>query len=45
MNGDGVVTVLGENRTFAVTSGSFADAFAANDVHIYAIDLTTATCN
>ena len=45
MSGDGVVTVLGENRTFAVTNGSFGDAFAANDVHIYEIDLTAVTCN
>ena len=45
MNGDGVVTVLGENRSFAATGGSFADLFASNDVHIYAIDLTAVTCN
>ena len=45
MSGDGVVTVLGESRTFAVTNGSFGDAFAANDVHIYQIDLTTVTCH
>ena len=45
MTGDGTVTVLGENRTFAVTDGSFGDAFAANDVHIYEIDLTAVTCN
>jgi hypothetical protein len=45
MSGDGLVTVLGESRSFAVTSGSFGDAFAANDVHIYELDLTAATCN
>ena len=45
MSGDGTVTVLGENRTFAVTEGAFGDAFAANDVHIYEIDLTAVTCN
>jgi len=45
MSGSAVVTALGENRTLAVTAGSFGDAFAANDVHIYEIDLTTATCD
>jgi hypothetical protein len=45
MSGNGVVTVLGESRSFAVTAGAFEDAFAANDVHIYEIDLSAVTCN
>ena len=31
------VTVLGENRTIALTGGSFTDAFADWDVHLYHI--------
>jgi hypothetical protein len=45
MSGYGVVTVLGENRSFAVTDGTFEDVFAANDVHIYEIDLSAVTCD
>ena len=45
MSGNGVATVLGENRSVAVTGGSFGDAFAANDVHIYELDLTAVTCD
>ena len=45
LTGNGVATVVGENRTVAVTGGSFSDAFAANDVHIYQIDLATVTCH
>jgi hypothetical protein len=45
LGGYGVVSVLGENRSFAVTDGTFEDLFAANDVHIYQIDLTAVTCN
>ncbi len=45
MTGSAVATVVGENRTVNVTKGHFADAFAANDVHVYVIDLSTATCN
>jgi hypothetical protein len=45
MTGNAVVTVLGESRTFAVTNGAFGDAFAANDVHLYEIDLAAATCD
>ena len=44
MTGSAVATVLGENRTVNVTKGHFTDAFAANDVHVYVIDLSTATC-
>jgi len=44
MTGSAVATVLGENRTVNVTKGRFTDAFAANDVHVYVIDLSTATC-
>jgi hypothetical protein len=42
---DGSVTVVGENRTIDLASGKFADDFAANDVHLYALDLSTVTCN
>jgi hypothetical protein len=45
MTGSAVASVLGENRTVSVTKGQFTDAFAANDVHVYVIDLSTATCN
>jgi hypothetical protein len=44
MTGSGVAKVLGENRTIPVTGGKFADAFAANAVHIYQIDFAAATC-
>ena len=44
MSGDAMATVLGESRSFLVTAGAFEDAFAANDVHIYQIDLTAVTC-
>jgi hypothetical protein len=44
MSGGGVATVAGESRTVEIVAGRFSDAFAANDVHIYQIDLTTATC-
>jgi hypothetical protein len=45
MTGSAVATVVGEGRTVAVTTGKFSDAFAANGVHVYAIDLSTAKCN
>ena len=45
MTGNAVATVVGENRTVEVTAGKFADAFAANGVHIYKIDLSMITCN
>ena len=44
MAGTATATVVGENRTLKVAGGTFSDAFAASDVHIYQIDLTTATC-
>jgi hypothetical protein len=44
MTGGATATVVGESRTVKVTAGKFSDSFAANDVHIYAIDLTAATC-
>jgi hypothetical protein len=44
MTGSAVATVRGENRTVNVTKGHFTDAFAASDVHVYVIDLSTATC-
>jgi hypothetical protein len=43
-NGSATATVVGENRTVAVAGGSFGDAFAANGVHVYEIDLGAATC-
>jgi hypothetical protein len=45
MTGNGVATVVGENRTIDVAAGKFSDAFAANGVHIYQIDLAAVTCN
>jgi hypothetical protein len=44
MTGDAVATVVGENRTVKVGAGAFTDSFAANGVHIYRVDLSTATC-
>jgi hypothetical protein len=44
MTGAATATVVGESRTVKVSAGTFSDAFAASDVHIYQIDLTTATC-
>ena len=44
MTGGGVATVVGENRTVAIAAGTFSDAFAANGVHIYRIDLSAVTC-
>lgn len=44
MTGNGVATVVGENRTIPVAAGGFSDAFAANGVHIYSIDLAAVTC-
>lgn len=44
MSGGGVATVVGESRTVKIAAGKFSDAFAANDVHIYQVDLTAATC-
>jgi hypothetical protein len=45
MTGSAVASVLGENRNVNVTKGRFTDAFAQNDVHVYVIDLSTATCH
>ena len=44
MTGNAVATVVGESRTVPVTGGRFSDAFAANAVHIYTLDLSTVTC-
>jgi hypothetical protein len=44
MTGTGVATVVGENRTIPVKAGQFSDAFAANAVHIYQIDMSKVTC-
>jgi hypothetical protein len=44
MTGDATATVVGENRTVAITAGKFSDAFAANGVHLYSFDLGSVTC-
>ncbi len=44
MTGDGVAQVVGEGRSVDVKAGQFSDAFAANGVHIYTVDLSTAKC-
>ncbi len=44
LTGNAVAEVVGEQRTVAVTAGQFSDAFAANDVHVYRIDLAAVTC-
>jgi hypothetical protein len=44
LSGSGSATVVGENRTVSITAGAFTDAFAANDVHIYQVDLSAITC-
>lgn len=44
LSGSGSATVVGENRTVAISAGNFTDAFAANDVHIYQVDLSTIAC-
>jgi hypothetical protein len=44
LTGHGVASVVGENRMIDVTAGTFSDAFAANGVHIYRIDLAAVTC-
>ncbi len=44
LTGSGVATVLGESRTVPITAGKFSDAFTANDVHIYQVDLSAIRC-
>ena len=44
MSGGGTATVVGESRTVKIAAGKFSDAFAASDVHLYQLDLTTAAC-
>jgi hypothetical protein len=44
MTGDAVATVVGESRSVPVKAGKLVDTFAANDVHIYEIDLSAAIC-
>ncbi len=44
MTGDGVATAIGESRSIPVKAGKFSDAFAANGVHLYSIDLSAVTC-
>ncbi len=45
MTGNGVAKVVGEGRTIDVVAGKFSDAFAANAVHIYVLDLSAVTCD
>jgi hypothetical protein len=45
LTGNAVANVVGENRMVNVVAGKFSDAFAANAVHIYEIDLSKVTCN
>ena len=44
MTANGTAVVNGESRTLPVTAGRFGDTFAANDVHIYEVDLAAASC-
>jgi hypothetical protein len=44
LTGGGTATVVGENRSVPISAGKLTDAFAANDVHIYQIDLSSVTC-
>jgi hypothetical protein len=44
MTGNAIATVVGENRSVPITAGKFSDAFAANGVHIYQVDLSKVTC-
>jgi hypothetical protein len=44
LTGTGVANVVGENRTVSVSAGKFTDNFAANDVHIYQVDLAAIRC-
>ena len=44
LTGNATAEVVGENRNVDVTAGQFSDAFAANDAHVYRIDLSTVTC-
>jgi hypothetical protein len=44
LTGNVSAQVVGENRTIDVVAGRFSDAFAANAVHIYDLDLSTVTC-
>src|SRR5262249_3421123 len=45
LTGNATATVVGENRTVAVSAGKFSDDFGANGVHIYQIDLSKVICN
>jgi hypothetical protein len=45
MSGNGVASVIGENRTINITAGQFYDDFSVNAVHIYQIDLSAVNCN
>jgi hypothetical protein len=54
LTGNGVASVVGENRTVDIASGTFSDMFAANSppdagggrvgAHVYRIDLSNVTC-
>jgi hypothetical protein len=45
MTGNATATVRGEGRSVNVVGGKLTDDFAVNAVHIYEIDLDSATCN
>jgi hypothetical protein len=44
MTANGTAIVNGEGRTLPVTAGRIADTCAANDDHIYEVDLAAASC-
>jgi hypothetical protein len=44
LTGDAKATVVGESRAIDVAAGMFSDDFAANDAHIYQIDLASVVC-
>jgi hypothetical protein len=44
MTGDATAPVVGEGREVAVVGGKWSDEFGANGVHLYEIDLGSATC-
>jgi hypothetical protein len=45
MTGSATAEVVDEQRNVSVTHGVLTDAFGANAVHIYKIDLSQATCD
>jgi len=45
MSGNGIVDVVNESRTLSVMAGTFGDSFAANDAHVYKINVSAVACN